>query len=111
MTYELMPTILLGIFGNMKRAKLQQGFVEYVFTGVTDDNMFSTVKCLIGGTWYTVIELNYNNGQFLIFETARMLPMSDITVITNTFSQFWCNVTCGALRANIIDAIQRVPVV
>ena len=104
---------IMSVLGNLQNATLMGNVIDYHFDfiypkdNVTEDN----IVCMVRDGSTVVVELAFDTVETIFYDTLGEISCFDLTLIVNTFHEFMRNAIIVNLRANIIDAIQRVPVV
>ena len=104
---------IMSVLGNLQNATLMGDRIDYHFDfiypkdNVTEDN----IVCMVRDGSTVVVELAFDTVETIFYDTLGEISCFDLTLIVNTFHEYMRNLVAGCLRANIIDAIQRVPVV
>lgn len=104
---------IMSVLGNLQNATLLGDRIDYHFDfiypkdNLTQDN----IVCMVRDGSTVVVELDFDKAETIFYDTLAQISCNDLTLIVNTFHAFWRKALTDNLRANIIDAIRRVPVV
>lgn len=104
---------IFSVLGNMQNATLLSNVINYTFDFIypKDNATQDNIVCMVRDGSNVVVELAYDTAETIFYDDLGQLNCYDLTLIVNTFHAFMRNILIDNLRANIIDVIQRVPVV
>lgn len=104
---------IVSVLGNLQNATLLGDRINYTFEFIypKDNATQDNIVCMVRDGSNVVVELAYDTAETIFYDNLGQLSCYDLTLIVNTFHAFLRNEIVNNLRANIIDAIKRVPVV
>jgi len=104
---------IMSVFGNLQNATLIGGRIDYHFDFIypKDNETQDNIVCMVRDGNTVVVELDFDKVETIFYDTLGEISCFDLTLIVNTFHEFMRDAIISNLRGNIIDAIQRVPVV
>ena len=104
---------IMGVLANLQNAVLSTGTTNYTFEFIypQDNETQDNIVCMVHVDSVIVVELAYDTCEVIFYDNLAQVHFYDLTLLVNTFHEFMRNEIVTNLRANIIDAISRVPVV